>query len=86
MTRSLSLITLTVLAAIGIAGFGNAPRPMQEREAPAGEGVICLWAVYSFVAEVVERCPTDASPEMKAELKRSVDRLDAYVRANSEMT
>ncbi|WP_439471740.1 hypothetical protein [Brevundimonas sp.] len=85
MRRRLSLIPLSIVALTGLAAFGNAP-VQTAREAPPGEGVVCAWALYSFASDVVERCPSNVSPEMKAELKRSVERLDAYVRANSEIT
>lgn len=85
MRRRLSLITLSLIAATGLTAFGSAP-VQTRRETPPGEGVICAWAIYSFASDVVERCPSEVSPGMKAELKRSVERLDAYVRANSEIT
>ena len=85
MRRRLSLIPLSIVALTGLAAFGAAP-VQTPRETPPGEGVVCAWALYSFAADVVERCPSDVSAEMKAELKRSVERLDAYVRANSEIT
>ncbi len=56
------------------------------REAPPGEGVICAWAIYSLVEEVGRRCAPERYPEAQAELRRTVQRLDDYVRANSELT
>lgn len=85
MRRRLSLIALFLIAATGLTAFSSAP-VQTRRETPPGEGVICAWAIYSHVADVVERCPTGASPELKAELTRSVERLDAYVWANSDIT
>jgi hypothetical protein len=85
MRRPLSLITLAIIAATGLTAFSSAPAQTQ-RETPPGEGVICAWAIYSFVSDVAERCPTGASVELKAELARSVERLDAYVRENSDIT
>lgn len=77
MLRTHWIAAAAALLMVGSSAGSGAVTSPQEREAPPGEGVICAWGIYSFVSEVVERC---------AELKRSVERLDAYVRANSEIT
>ena len=62
------------------------PAPQVPRETPPGEGVICAWAIYSLVEEVGRRCAPGRYPEAQEELRRTVQRLDDYVRANSDFT
>lgn len=69
-----------------IGAASTSPTPQATREAPAGEGVICAWAIYSLVEEVGRRCAPERYPEAQAELRRTVQRLDDYVRANSDLT
>lgn len=75
-----SILTLPIVAA------STAPAPQVTREAPPGEGVICAWAIYSLIEEVGRRCAPERFPENQAELRRTVQRLDDYVRANSKLT
>ena len=75
-----SVLTLPIIAA------STSPAPQVSREVPPGEGVICAWAIYSLIEEVGRRCAPERYPEGQAELRRSVQRLDDYVRANSQLT
>lgn len=76
------------IACIAAAGLlGAAPSPAsQTPETPPGEGVICAWAIYSVLDEVGRRCTSNASPEMKAEIRHAVEALDAYVMTNAALT
>lgn len=64
----------------------SASLSQQARVIPPGEGVICAWAIYGALAEVAERCPVASDEAFRLELRRTVDRLDAYVLANSQLT
>jgi hypothetical protein len=63
------------------------PTIMPERRVrPAGEGVICLWALTSAAAEIGRLCRPGRNPAFQAELERSVSRFDDYVLSNSHVT
>ena len=53
--------------------------------APAahGEGLICVWAIYSNLLEIGRRCGVTPSPAFQAELEGSVSRMEAYARRQS---
>lgn len=77
-----------IASALGLlmGAASTSPTPQATREAPPGEGVICAWAIYSLVEEVGRRCAPGRYPEAQTELRRTVQRLDEYVRANSDFT
>jgi hypothetical protein len=77
-------LALTFLALAGAPAQAADPKPLPEP--PAGEGVVCAWAIYAAIAEVGRRCFPDDAPEFQAELRNSVARIDAYVAKNSKMT
>lgn len=72
--------------ALSIGGATTSTSQQVAPETPPGEGVICTWAIYSLVEEVGRRCAPGRYPEVQAELRRTVQRLDDYVRANSDIT
>jgi len=78
-----SPVSAAVLALMTLSGV-NPASPQDQVQ--AGEGVICLWAISSLVAEVGQRCAPDRNPEAQDALRQSVRRIDAYVRANSDIT
>lgn len=82
MTRS-PLIACAAIIALGTGG--SAPSP-QERETPPGEGVICMFAIMGAMAEIGARCLPEEAPAFQAEARRSAERLEAYVLANSDTT
>lgn len=66
-------------------GAGAQPTTSQGvREPPAGEGVICSWAIVTVLAEVGDVCFPGQNPALQAELRRSVARIDQYVLRNSK--
>ena len=74
-------LALTLLAlACAPAQAADPPQP------PAGEGVLCVWAIYAATSEVGRRCFPNDAPEFQAELKSYLARIDAYVAKNSKMT
>jgi hypothetical protein len=81
-TRIALILTLMTLAFGPAQAAGAKPPP----EPPAGEGVICAWAIYAVLAEVGRRCFPDDAPEFQAELRSSVAKIDAYVAKNSKAT
>ena len=72
-------VLLTLATTVSAASAATQARP---REAPAGEGVMCALVLYSAHTEIVERCGFDSDPEVQAELRRQVERLETYVLAN----
>lgn len=82
MPRPSNFAIFAVAAALGLAAFGAAPRQSAEPSRRPGEGVLCALAIYSALTEASRRCAPDTAPEAQAELRRQVERLDAYALAN----
>ena len=78
--------TIGAIALASLALGWPSTAPSQERQAPPGEGVICAWAIYAVISNVAERCDPDGDPDLRAELRRAVERLDAYMAANTNLT
>lgn len=82
MPRPSNFAIFAVAAALGPAAFGAAPRQSAEPAPAVGSDVLCALAIYSVLAEVSARCAPDKAPELQAELRRQIDRLDAHALAN----
>lgn len=84
VTRAPALLALAMLA----ASAGTAQRQAEEgglQLSPA-TGVLCMWALVTAVAEVGRRCRAGEDPAFQAELDLSVERVDEFVRRNSDST
>lgn len=77
---------IAAVAALMLLSGQSQPEPETVVQPPAGEGVICAWAIAGLVAEVGSHCAPDRNPEEQAKLRLAVARLDAYVRENSDFS
>lgn len=82
MRRPPNVTIFVIAAAAGLAAFSGAPTQNADPVRPAGEGVLCTLALYSGLVQISARCAPDTGPEFQAELRRQVERLDAYALAN----
>ncbi|MDP3802345.1 hypothetical protein [Brevundimonas sp.] len=85
MMRSKWAAVVAVVLAAGVPAASAAPQSAP-REKAAGEGVLCAIALYSGIAEAARTCTPETAPEFQAELRRQVERLDAYALANGMTT
>jgi hypothetical protein len=51
-----------------------------------GEGIFCAAAIYQAAAQAAKRCFPVEAVELRAELDRSIERLNAYILSNSDWT
>jgi hypothetical protein len=58
----------------------------QDAQPPAGEGVLCAWAIYIAIEEVGRRCFPGQNPALQARLTAANERIERYVRDNSAIT
>jgi hypothetical protein len=86
-----SPVLLALFAALTAAGPASTGQDSgssenQPREAPAGEGVLCLFALTQAAAEVGRQCHAGDNPAVQAELDDAVVRFEAYLLSNSNAT
>lgn len=58
-------------------------KPQTPRQAPAGEGIVCAWAIYTTMASVGAKCFPGKNPRLQADLDDLVTKIDAYVLRNA---
>lgn len=80
----LAALLLVVFAAVTLGREGTAWAQNEARTPNPGEGVICIWSIYSIAAEVGRRCRPGEDAEFQQALTDAVARIDNYVVENTE--
>lgn len=75
------------LSLVGVLfALAGGPAPAAAPQTPPGEGVFCAAAIFALAAEVGARCFPGQDPDLQAELRQSVAKIDAFILQNSTTT
>jgi len=77
---------VSLRAAVALLAIAVTANASAQPDFAPGDGMLCAAALYHATAQAAKRCYPDEAVELQAELGQAVERIDAFILANSDWT